>query len=57
VDDTDLSLGLARTFRWVGHSVWPLSMSVAQHSLLVLQSYGRRMLAGLPPYRVEQRKA
>jgi ATP-dependent DNA helicase DinG len=23
---------------------------------LVLQSYGRRMLAGLPPYRVEQRK-
>ncbi|MFZ1609170.1 MAG: helicase C-terminal domain-containing protein, partial [Rhodoferax sp.] len=24
---------------------------------LVLQSYGRRMLAGLPPYRLEQRKA
>lgn len=37
VDDTDLSLGLARTFRWGGHSVWPLPMSVAQHSLLVLQ--------------------
>lgn len=36
VDDTDLSLGLARTFRWGGHSVWPLPMSVAQHSLLVL---------------------
>lgn len=37
MDDTDLSLGLARTFRWGGHSVWPLPMSVAQHSLLVLQ--------------------
>lgn len=37
VEDTDLSLGLARTFRWGGHSVWPLPMSVAQHSLLVLQ--------------------
>lgn len=37
VDDTDLSLGLARTFRWGGHSIWPLPMSVAQHSLLVLQ--------------------
>jgi len=24
---------------------------------LVLQSYGKRMLAGLPPYRLEQRKA
>jgi len=36
VEDTDLSLGLARTFRWGGHSVWPLPMSVAQHSLLVL---------------------
>jgi hypothetical protein len=37
VDDSDLALGLARTFRWGGHSVWPLPMSVAQHSLLVLQ--------------------
>ena len=37
MDDTDLSLGFARTFRWGGHSVWPLPMSVAQHSLLVLQ--------------------
>jgi ATP-dependent DNA helicase DinG len=24
---------------------------------LLLQSYGKRMLAGLPPYRLEQRKA
>lgn len=37
IDDSDLALGLARTFRWGGHSVWPLPMSVAQHSLLVLQ--------------------
>lgn len=37
VDDHDLALGLARTFRWGGHSRWPLPMSVAQHSLLVLQ--------------------
>jgi hypothetical protein len=37
IDDSDLALGLARTFRWGGHSIWPLPMSVAQHSLLVLQ--------------------
>ncbi len=37
IDDTDLALGLARTFRWGGHSRWALPMSVAQHSLLVLQ--------------------
>jgi hypothetical protein len=47
VDDTDLSLGLARTFRWGGHSVWPLPMSVAQHSLLVLQI--RRSQSDLDP--------
>ena len=37
VDDHDLALGLARTFRWGGHSRWALPMSVAQHSLLVLE--------------------
>lgn len=47
VDDADLALGLARTFRWGGHSVWPLPMSVAQHSLLVLQI--RRSQAPLDP--------
>lgn len=36
-DDEDLALGLARTYRWGGHSAWPLPLSVAQHSLLVLQ--------------------
>jgi 5'-deoxynucleotidase YfbR-like HD superfamily hydrolase len=34
--DEDLATGLARTFRWGGHSVWPLPLSVAQHSLAVL---------------------
>ena len=23
-DDADLALGLARTYRWGGHSAWPL---------------------------------
>ncbi len=36
-DDEDLALGLARTYRWGGHSAWPLPLSVAQHSLFVLQ--------------------
>ena len=34
--DEDLALGLARTYRWGGHSAWPLPLSVAQHSLQVL---------------------
>ena len=35
--DEDLAIGLARTFRWGGHSVWPgAPLSVAQHSLAVL---------------------
>jgi hypothetical protein len=36
-DDADLALGLARTYRWGGHSAWPLPLSVAQHSITVLQ--------------------
>jgi hypothetical protein len=35
-EDGDLALGLARTYRWGGHSAWPLPLSVAQHSLTVL---------------------
>jgi hypothetical protein len=35
-DDEDLALGLARTYRWGGHSAWDLPLSVAQHSLIVL---------------------
>ncbi len=34
--DADLAAGLARTFRWGGHSAWPEPLSVAQHSLTVL---------------------
>lgn len=36
-EDADLALGLARTYRWGGHSAWPLPLSVAQHSLTVMQ--------------------
>ena len=35
-DDADLATGLSRTYRWGGHSAWPLPLSVAQHSLAVL---------------------
>jgi hypothetical protein len=35
-EDEDLAIGLARTYRWGGHSAWPLPLSVAQHSLSVL---------------------
>src|SRR3954464_4460931 len=35
--DEDLAIGLSRTFRWGGHSVWAgAPLSVAQHSLAVL---------------------
>ena len=34
--DADLAIGLARTFRWGGHSMWPEPLSVAQHALTVL---------------------
>lgn len=45
-DDADLALGLARTYRWGGHSAWPLPLSVAQHSLTVLQL--RRLWSPVP---------
>ena len=36
--DDDLAIGLARTYRWGGHSIWPgAPLSVAQHSLAVLE--------------------
>ena len=34
--DSDLAIGLSRTYRWGGHSRWERPMSVGQHSLLVL---------------------
>jgi 5'-deoxynucleotidase YfbR-like HD superfamily hydrolase len=49
-DDSDLALGLARTFRWGGHSIWPLPLSVAQHSLTVLEL---RRQSGALPVRVQ----
>jgi 5'-deoxynucleotidase YfbR-like HD superfamily hydrolase len=36
-EPSDLALGAARTCRWGGHSVWEWPLSVAQHSLLVLE--------------------
>ncbi|MFT3665465.1 phosphohydrolase [Piscinibacter sp.] len=44
--DTDLAVRLSRTARWGGESVWPLPLSVAQHSLLVLEL--RRAAAPAP---------
>lgn len=35
-EDADLALGMARTYRWGGHSAWPLPLSVAQHSISVM---------------------
>lgn len=47
--DEDISTGLARTYRWSGHSQWDLPLSVAQHSLTVQsireQLAGRRLTA------------
>ena len=43
-EDSDLALGLARTYRWGGHSAWPRPLSVAQHSLTVMHL--RREAAG-----------
>src|SRR6059058_5734469 len=45
-DDADLALGLARTYRWGGHSAWPLPLSVAQHSISVMLL--RRALSATP---------
>ena len=53
--DEDLAVGLSRTFRWGGHSVWPgAPLSVAQHSLAVLAL--RRERARPPLSVAEQRR-
>ena len=46
-DDEDLATGLARTYRWGGHSKWDLPLSVAQHSLTVLLLRMRQARAAL----------
>ena len=51
-EDEDLALGLARTYRWGGHSAWPRPLSVAQHSLTVMHLRAAAALAAgapLPP--------
>lgn len=53
-DNGDLAVGLARTYRWGGHSAWPLPMSVAQHSLGVLAMH--RRAARVPDPRAELRE-
>lgn len=53
--DEDLAVGLSRTFRWGGHSVWPgAPLSVAQHSLAVLAL--RRLRARGPLSHGEERR-
>ncbi len=47
-EDEDLAVGLARTYRWGGHSAWPLPLSVAQHSLFVLGLRRRHAPRGDP---------
>jgi uncharacterized protein len=54
-EDNDLALGLARTYRWGGHSAWPLPLPVAQHSLLVLALH-RRHFQGASNALVELRE-
>src|SRR3954463_7371045 len=48
-DDADLALGLARTYRWGGHSAWPLPLSVAQHSISVMLMRRAAAPHGLSP--------
>lgn len=48
-DDEDLAVGLSRTYRWGGHSAWPLPLSVAQHSLTVLALRRNEEPSGLAP--------
>ncbi len=53
--DEDLAIGLSRTFRWGGHSIWPNApLSVAQHSLAVLAL--RRARARGPLSHAEERR-
>jgi uncharacterized protein len=46
--DEDLAIGLSRTFRWGGHSIWPgAPLSVAQHSRAVLALRRAKARGGL----------
>lgn len=46
-EDEDIAIGLSRTPRWGGHSIWEWPMSVAQHSILVLELAVAKRPAGL----------
>ena len=51
--DRDLAIGLSRTYRWSGYSAWDHPLSVAQHSLTVLelrQHAAKRRLTPLKPH-------
>lgn len=47
--DADLAVRLSRTYRWGGESAWPIPLSVAQHSLLVLELRRQASAAPLTP--------
>lgn len=47
--DSDLAVRLSRTYRWGGESAWPIPLSVAQHSLLVLELRRQASPAPLTP--------
>ena len=47
--DEDLSIRLARTFRWGGESRWSTPLSVAQHSLQVLEIARQSACSRLTP--------
>lgn len=47
--DDDLAIRLARTYRWGGESAWSEPLSVAQHSLLVLEIRRARAERPLTP--------
>lgn len=47
--DSDLAIRLSRTYRWGGESLWPLPLSVAQHSLFVLALRRKQASDALSP--------
>ena len=47
--DEDLAIRLARTFRWGGESCWSTPLSVAQHSLQVLEIARQSACGSLSP--------
>ncbi|HJQ59954.1 MAG TPA: phosphohydrolase [Vineibacter sp.] len=46
-EDQDIAIGLSRTPRWGGHSIWEWPLSVAQHSILVLELAAAKKSTGM----------